>query len=49
MPRSQDQPPQTPAPREPRRPSPTAVALVLLGVVAALSIGAYVVVTGWLG
>lgn len=32
-----------------RRPSPTVVALVLIGIVLALSVGAYALVTNWLG
>jgi multisubunit Na+/H+ antiporter MnhC subunit len=44
-----DQPPQTPDPRGPRRPSPAIVALVLSGIVLALSVGAYALVTAWLG
>lgn len=43
------QPTQPPEPRGPRRPSPTTVVLVLAGLVLALSIGAYALVTTWLG
>ncbi len=32
-----------------RRPSPRLVALVLIGIVLALSVGAYALVTAWLG
>lgn len=32
-----------------RRPMPAAVALVLIGIVLALSVGAYALVTSWMG
>src|SRR5690606_3797284 len=49
VPNAQD--PSTPDPdrRASRRPAPRAVALVLLGIILLLSIGAYALVTAWLG
>lgn len=32
-----------------RRPTPAVVALVLIGIVLALSVGAYALVTSWMG
>ena len=49
MPNAQDPSTPDPDPRTTRRPAPRAVALVLLGIILLLSIGAYALVTAWLG
>ena len=54
MPNAQEPRPEAPStpaldPRAPRRPAPRTVALVLIGIILLLSIGAYALVTAWLG
>ncbi|WP_168165393.1 hypothetical protein [Brachybacterium sp. HMSC06H03] len=49
MPNAQDPSSPDPDRRASRRPAPRAVALLLLGIILLLSIGAYALVTAWLG
>ena len=46
---SKDESSRTPEPQGPRRPSPTVVALALLGIVVVVSVVVYVLVGCWMG
>ena len=46
---SKDESHRTPEPRGSRRPSPTVVALALLGIVVVVSVVVYVLVGSWIG